>query len=133
MPSFASAYWTVSLPDGWTGHNDPECATFVSKGGPGALQISAAKKNDEVTNEDLCDFAREHLDAGAKTKEVTTGDFTGFTFHYGDGERYWRQWFVRHREVAAFITYNCPLSARGEEDAAVNIIISSLKVRDLAH
>jgi hypothetical protein len=129
MPDFASAYWKVSLPQEWSGRNDAECATFVRPGGPGALQISAARKDSEVTDDDLRDFAREHLENGAKTKAVTTGDFCGFTFQYRDDENYWRQWFVRHGPFAVFVTYNCPVAAYGEESATVESIVTSLRAQ----
>jgi hypothetical protein len=129
MPEFASAYWKVSVPTGWVARNDPKCATFTRPGGPGALQVSAARKDGEVTDDDLNDFASEHLGNGAKTKPVTLGDFTGFTFQYRDDENYWRQWFVRRGPLAVFLTYNCPVASYAEESAAVEAIITTLKAQ----
>ena len=130
MPDFASAYWKVSLRQGWSGRNDPECATFARPGGPGALQISASRKDGDVTDEDLRDFARDHLENGAQTEAVTVGDFSGFTFQYRDDENYWRQWFVRHGPLALFVTYNCPVASYGEEGASVDHIVASLRAQD---
>ncbi len=127
MSEFTSAYWKVFLPAGWEGRNDPECATFERPGGPGALQISAARKDGEVTDADLNDFAKDHLSNGAKAKPIAAGDFVGFDFQYRDDERYWRQWFVRRGSVAVFLTYNCPLAWYAEESASVESIVTSLR------
>jgi hypothetical protein len=129
MSDFTSPFWSVSLPPTWQGESDPECATFVSDKRLGALQISSARKDGGVTDDDLHDFAGEHLANGAKTKPVTAGAFTGFTFAYGDGENYWRKWFLRHGSLAVFVTYNCPVKHMHQEDPAVEAIVGSLKSR----
>ena len=129
MAIFTSAFWSVSLPQMWEGHNDPECATFTSAQGIGTLQISSARKDDEVTDEDLLDLARGHLSDGAKTRNVAVGDFKGFTFAYGDGESFWREWFLRRGGLAVFATYNCPATHMHQQDPAVETIISRLQSR----
>jgi hypothetical protein len=129
MSDFMSVFWSASLPSNWAGQNDPECATFVGQKSVGALQISSTRKNGEVTDDDLRDFAAEHLENVAKTRPVTAGDFAGFMFSYGDEENYWRQWFLRHNSVAVFVTYNCSLKHMHQEDSSVDAIIASLRAR----
>lgn len=132
MAEFASAYWRVSVPPDWTARNNPECATFERQAGVGAVQISAARKEGLVTDEDLRDFAKDHLSAGAKTKELKLGDFEGFVLGYRDDANNWRQWFLRYGATAVFVTYNCPLESQGEEDEIVDSLLSTLRAQQLA-
>lgn len=132
MTEYVSAYWTVSLPIDWIATNHPECATFERQVGVGALQISAAHKEGLVTDEELREFAGDHLSAGATTKNLRLGDFEGFTFRYRDGDRNCRQWFLRCAATAVFVTYNCPLESKGEEDEMVDSILGSLRAQQFA-
>ena len=97
--------------------------------GRGCLQISAAKKDGEVVDADLREFAAEDLESGAKTWDIQLGEFVGFSFHFGDGELYWQHWYVGCGSVAVFVTYNCDLEARGTEDDAVDEMLRSLTLR----
>jgi hypothetical protein len=93
----------------------------------GELQISEATKEENVTEEDLRDFASHHLNAGANTSEVVCGDYEGFTLHYGvDGEHV-REWYLRSIKSMLFVTYNCLDEHRGQEDAEVRSILDTLR------
>jgi hypothetical protein len=118
------------LPPGWRGHLDPECTTITADPEVGALQFSSAFKDGEVSLADLRDFASEHLDAGAPTRSVHLGDFEGFAIAFGTEDAFWRQWFLRNRKQALFVTYNCSLEDRGIEDAAVDKILATLSASD---
>lgn len=132
MSDFASAYWRISVPPAWAARNDPECASFERHGGVGSLQISAARKAGLVTDDDLRDFANDHLRAGAKTKDLQLGDFSGFVLRYRDEENYWRQWFLRCGATAVFVAYNCPLESEGEEDEIVDSVLGTLRAQQIA-
>ena len=95
--------------------------------GPGALQISAQRKNGVVTDDDLRGLAAEHIANGAKTVSVMLGDFCGFTFSYVFDNDYWRHWLLKSAWLALIVSYNCPFEARGTEDNAVELILRSLK------
>ena len=117
---------SVQIPDDWQGRHDPECATIRANHDIGALQISAAFKDSEVTDVDLRDFAAEHLEVGATPKAVQLGDFVGFVISFATRDALWRQWFVRNGRQALFVTYNCVPSQRGVEDAAVDEVLATL-------
>lgn len=131
MSDYVSAYWTVFLPADWVATDHPECATFERHAGVGAPQVSAVHKEGFITEEDLREFADNHLEAGAKTKSVKWGGFEGFLFSYRDDENTWCQWFLRCAATAVFVTYNCPLESKGENDEIVDSILGSLKSRQL--
>jgi len=82
MPQFGTASWQLDLPPDWQGTFDEDCSTIVRTQGTGALQLSGARKDEEVTDADLRDFAAEHLDAGATAHPVQLGDFSGFRTHF---------------------------------------------------
>lgn len=121
--------WQAILPDGWESQRDDNCVTLYHPDGVGALQISAAFKYFLVTDEDLRDFASEHLQAGAKIRELTCGEFAGFTLAFGVDDAYWRHWYLRRDNQMLFVTYNCPRDDRGTEDEPVSQILASLRHR----
>lgn len=52
MSDYTSVFWSISVPAEWMGREDPECVTFERLAGVGALQISAARKDSLVSDED---------------------------------------------------------------------------------
>jgi hypothetical protein len=93
----------------------------------GALQISSARKESgPVTSDDLREFAAEHIEAGARLRDVTLGDFTGYHLHFGTEGTYWRYWYLRCGPTLVFITYNCALEKRGSEDKEIQVILETL-------
>ena len=124
---FGTQAWDLAVPDGWEASHGEDCAALVGPSELGALQISAALKESEVLDDDLRDFASEHLNAGATPLECSAGDFTGFEVRFSDGESFWRQWFLRHGRKMLFVTYNCSVAGQGVEDGAVDEILASLR------
>ena len=124
---FGRDTWTLQVPSGWRAWHDEECATLVGPSDLGALQVSAAFKDSEVLDQDLRDFASDHLAAGAHPEAAEAGDYVGFQIAFSDGERYWRQWFLRRGTQALFVTYNCAVDQRGAEDDALREALASLR------
>ena len=121
--------WSLALISPWLAGDDGDCVSIAHPDGLGALQISAARKNTMVTDDDLAEFAADHLDAGAKAIPITLGDFSGLAIPYGVDGTHWRQWFLRHGPVALLVTYNCAEADRGIEDADVDRMLASLRGR----
>lgn len=113
----------------WLASDDGDCFSIARPDGLGALQISAVRKNTMVTDDDLAEFAADHLDAGARAIPITHGDFSGLAIRYGVDGTHWRQWFLRHGPVALLVTYNCTDADRGIEDADVDRMLASLRGR----
>lgn len=126
---FGGESWSLRPPKGWRARHDAGCATLVADDEIGALQISAAFKDTEVVDADLRDFAAEHLEAGAKPRPTEAGDFVGFEIRFRDDERFWRHWYLRNGRQMLFVTYNCGLDSRGEEDGPVGAALASLEAR----
>lgn len=123
---FGRETWSIEPPAGWSAWHDAECATMAADPEVGALQISAAFKESDVSHEDLLDFATDHVNSGARPIEVAVGTFEGITFCYGDDESHWQQWYLRDGRQALFVTYNCPADRRGVEDEVVNKALKTL-------
>lgn len=123
---FGQETWSIQPPADWSAWHDAECVTMAADPEVGALQISAAFKESNVSHEDLLDLASDHINAGARPIEIAAGTFEGITFCYGDGESHWQQWFLRDGCQALFVTYNCPGDSRGVEDEVVNKALKTL-------
>jgi hypothetical protein len=131
MNQYISQWWTVQLPDGWSADEDTTCVTIHFKPALGALQLSAARNSTNiVTDDDLRELAKEHLDAGARIKSVICGLFTGFYLHYSYNEIYQRQWWLRCGDTVILATYTSDLKIKGQEDIAVDNILNTLKIND---
>ena len=124
---FGTQSWNLAVSDGWEASHGEDCATLVGSAEVGALQISAAFKESEVLDDDLRDFASEHLNAGATPLACRAGDFAGFEIRFSDSEEFWRQWFLRHARQMLFVTYNCALAEQGVEDGPVEEVLASLR------
>jgi hypothetical protein len=88
MNTVAGLSWELDLPSDWTAEHDDTCVTLERAGGVGALQISGAQKDGDVTDDDLRDFAAEHLEAGAVPSAAICGEYSGFILKYGEGGMY---------------------------------------------
>jgi hypothetical protein len=128
MTEFKSNWWSLQIPTDWHAEEDDVCVTFNTEPEIGALQVSAARNDSgPATDDDLLDFAQEHIEAGAKISETAFGAFTGFYFHYPDEEFYSREWFLRCDNTVVFVTYTCGLELKGQEDTIVDGILTTLK------
>lgn len=122
---FKSAWWSAELPQGWTGTEDSECATFRANPPIGALQISSARKDKtDVTEEEMKDFAVERIPQGIQLDKVSYGHFSGFTARYSQGGLYWREWLLKSGGLMMYATYNV---AQGAEDLETDKIEDILR------
>lgn len=128
MNEFNSEWWSVQIPDDWIVEQDDTCTSVFSESGVGALQLSAARNsNGPATDDDLRDFAKEHLDASAPIKPLACGAFTGFYLHYSTDDLYQRQWWLRSGDTVVLATYTSDLEDAGKEYALVDSILKTLK------
>jgi hypothetical protein len=121
--------WSTSLPTGWTQSSDEDCVTLTGPNAIGVLQISSFRKNELVSDQDLLDFAEDHLDAGAKPANEAFGAYTGFSIEFSVDDSFWQQWYLRQSGQMLFITYNCPIESRGIESQAITQVLSCLASR----
>jgi hypothetical protein len=123
---FGEETWSIQPPSGWSAWHDDECSAMEAEPAVGALQISAAFKDSDVTHEDLMDLAAEHIDAGARTIDVVAGEFEGITLCYAEDDSHWQHWYLRSGDQLLFVTYNCPAALRGVEDEVVGAALNTL-------
>jgi len=124
---FKSAWWCAELPQGWTGTEDSECATFRASPPLGALQISSAHKDKtDVTEEGMKDFAVERIPQGIQLDEVSYGHFSGFTAGYSQGGLYWREWLLKSGRLMVYATYNVAQGAEDLETDKIEAILRTL-------
>ena len=102
------------------------CATSPQIGrlrsqGVGAFQVSSYRKNGAVTDADLSEFAGD-----IPLTAVSLGRATGFRARFSEGETFWTKWWLRAGRQMIHATYNCPVSERGREDAALTSMLESL-------
>jgi hypothetical protein len=123
-----SAWWSVDIPADWTADEDADCFTFESPDQSVALQFSAARKDGgHISDDDLRDLAREHLDAGARLANVSFGSFTGFSIAFrADGMDH-RHWWLRHDSLMVFITLTAPESTLSQHEPTARQILQSLQ------
>ena len=125
--SFDAAWWSVQLPSGWNGRVDEQCVTFCGSPNLGALQISSARKESgPVTDQDLREFAEEHI-AENQLKREQYGPFIGFSTEYSKAGFFWRKWWLRSGSLMAFATYNVTQDDKGVENVDVERILDSLR------
>ena len=130
MTTHTGNSWAIKLADGWKGQAEADAEVLYDPEGAGALRISAARKDDPVTDEDLQGFAAQHPEEGASVDEVRCGEFSGFRYTLEGEHVFLQQWFLRAGTLALFITYNCAREEADHERAAVDAMLDSLSVVD---
>lgn len=128
MSTYSGNSWALTLAPGWTGRSEDDADVLFHPEGAGALRISAARKDDPVTDEDLQGFAAQHPEEGARSEAVECGDFSGHRYDIEGDSVLLRQWFLRAGTLALFLTYNCSLEHAGEEDEALASMLDTLRV-----
>ena len=103
--------------------------TLEGPHGIGVLQISSYAKDGSVSEQDLADFAEDHLSAGARPVRVMFGPYTGFRIAFSVDESFWQQWYLRQGGQMLFISYTCPIESRTAEHQDIDQILSSLAPR----
>ena len=127
MSLIAGDLWEISVPDEWQHRQDPECYTMIPAP-DSALQITAATKDGEITIEDMEDIAKERLKQVPRREDVTTGDFSGFTYCYYDGGFFCREWYVARGSVMLFVTYTCEHRLAEPADEAMMDVLETLRI-----
>lgn len=127
MKEFITDFWKSNLPDDWSADHEAECDSLYHPDGPGILQVSALLQENAITQSDLKEFAKEHVDSGASLETITAGSFDGITISYDVDENYWREWYLKAGNLFLFVTYHCPLADEGNEDDIIDTILETFQ------
>ena len=114
-------WWSIETPDGWRVTEHLECTTFEPPTTESAVQVSAHRKDGDVTDDDLRDFA-----GNALLKPIALPHFTGFESASTEGRLFTRKLWLRAGALMILVTYISPLAARGREDSFVEEMLRSL-------
>lgn len=126
-----STWWTIIIPDEWSCYRDANSVSIHAEPALGVLQVSAARKDaDLVTDDDLRDFAQDHVRTYGDLSPVAIGEWCGFYLKFSTDEYYWREWWLRNKNLLVYVTYNIDLAKKGCEDQEVDKILLSLKAKD---
>ena len=126
--TFQTEWWSIEIPQGWTAVQHPECATFQADPPVGALQISGVRKLEgTVSNEELEGLPPESTLQGTKKEPVQYGPFDGFRVRFVKGKASWEMWWLRHRNLILYVTYNVDCSRRAKEIETVEKTLYSLR------
>ena len=111
---------------------DEACYSAVNARGYGALQISAARRDDGkfVTRAELLRSIERHKPADADAQDVLVGRRVGLRYACVRGTTHWRHWEIACLDEIVHITYNCPVEIAGREDAEVDALLATLVVKE---
>jgi len=80
-----------------------------------------------VTDDDLKEFAAEHISQGRNLSRAECGQFSGFCTQYSKGGSYWKEWWLRTEDLLVYVTYNVTAGKELHEKEDVEKILASLK------
>jgi len=127
MSTAGSRNWHLNLESNWQAEDSDECMTLFRPDGAGALQISAAIKDDgEVSEEELNEFIADCLGTG-EFPRVRLGAFLGRCTEYVAEETYWLKWCVSTGRLVLFVTYTCGFRDKDQERSDVGAMLSTLE------
>lgn len=131
MRSVSGSSWELVVLPTWSSESNQECECIFRPDGVGVLQISSARKNCDVTDEDLKGFATAENGVSSGPSPVQLGDFVGLELSKSLENAYWRMWFLRNRDLTLFATYTCDPPDKGIEDPEVEQMLATLRVKDV--
>lgn len=128
MKTFTHSLFNIAIPDHWVAEDEPDYTTLYDPDGVGALIISGFEHEEDVNDDDLEDFAADHIDSEVESEDVEYGSFSGFSLCYEIDDEYLCEWYLRSGKIMLFITYSCPLEEEGNsEEDIVETMLDSLQ------
>lgn len=104
-----------------------DCTTLIHPEGVGAFQLSSHHSPLPLTDDDLWECAGD-----VPLSPVSFGGLTGFHRRFSEDGTFWARWWLRAGRRILHITYNCAVADRGGEAAAIEAMVSSLRVESAA-
>lgn len=130
MKTFTHAHYSLTLPDEWVIENESDYTCIYQPNGVGDLLISSFQYEQNITEEDLEEFAADHIDNNVDATDVDFGDFNGFFFCYDTKGEYICEWYLKSARLLLFVTYSCPLEdEENSEEDIVETILDSLQAK----
>lgn len=127
MSQYVHDGWSISLKNEWYSDNDENLVSFYDPQGHGVLQVSSYTKNTLVTESDLKELAKEHIEAGARFKSYEQSGSQVITLAFGFDGSFWQYWYISIGSSALVVTYNCAEEDRNIEIESVKSMVSTIK------
>ena len=129
MKTHTHPHWNITLPDDWLIEEETDYTALYHPDGVGDLLISSFEHDQPVTDDDLEEFAADHLESDVDSEDVEYGDFRGFSFCYSIENEYVCEWYLKSENLMLFITYSCPAeNEENTEEDIIETILNSLKM-----
>jgi len=84
-----------------------------------------------VSDDDLRDFAEEHIVTGKSLAPVEYNSFSGFCVDYTRGRLFWREWWLRSGNLMIYATYNVDSGKEALESHDLDQILKSLRRHEI--
>nr|WP_241263299.1 hypothetical protein [Parahaliea mediterranea] len=118
------------LPPEWWAEAEEESILVGDVDEVGCIEISTLHKEAGVfSGGELRHIAEQESPQVAAWREVTRGDFDGWTASFDEDGAAIREWYLGREGMLLFVTYSCDEDNRGLDDAAVDEILDTLAVK----
>ena len=129
MEYVGGPWWELQLLDGWLVTEHPECLT-LTRSAHGAFQLSSAVKTQgTILPSEVEAQARKGTPETARSMPFEAGEFFGFTSGCEEGDTHWQRFWLAHRNILVFATYNGSPAAWRSEQPAVLAMLATLRLR----
>ncbi|MFO7603164.1 MAG: hypothetical protein R6X06_05030 [Gammaproteobacteria bacterium] len=132
MKTYNHPDWAMTVPDHWSVEAESDFTSFYDPDGVGELLISSMLHEQALSDDDLEEFAADHIDTEVESEEVEYGEFSGFSFCYEVEDEYLCEWYLRAGKLMLFVTYSCALEdeEHSEEDIVETMLDSLRRSQD---
>lgn len=124
--------FTLELPLNWTSEEmRGSIAVFKISGGTGALNVSATVLAHSSSKSPLDLLNLLSRDAQVDAGFVMPNGLDAVHANKTSEAKLWRYWVIMKQPIAVIASYNCPIEFESAEEADIDAMVSSIKIRDL--
>jgi len=120
--------WSLLLPAEWIAERDGDAVLICDRDGVGCLEISELRRGAAGAAGPV--IAELAGDVPGGLRDCRIAGIAGSHASFEEDGAAIREWYLAVGPLLLFITYSCELSQRGMDDAAVDDILSTLRIAD---
>jgi hypothetical protein len=133
MNVLETEWWTMALPPEWWAETEEDSILVGDRDDVGCIEITTLhKEQGEFDLAEASEIARSESSQSLDWNKVSLGYFEGITSQFVEEGAAIREWYVVHRGLMLFITYSCDEDNRGMDDAAVDELLDTLALVEVA-
>lgn len=118
--------YLIELPSDWECESG-EVVSIFRPDGCGVIQISEYTKASTIEAKDLDEFARGEIEKGTQLSAIMVGSFKGQTTAFCVDDIFWQHWYLAHKSILLYVTYNCTLADKGAELDEAKTLLNTLR------